>query len=242
MTRTTIVTGAAGGVGRAVVAELVSRGETVVAEDRDPAVNELASDAVAVVVGDVAEPATAAASVETAVSRFGSLDGLVNNAGRFSSEPIESIDPESWDALFRVNVRGTFLHLKAALPGLRQSRGAVVNVVSISGLIGLPAQLAYSATKGALVQMTRSAAIELAPDGIRVNAVAPGAIATSFMDESLAGAPDRDAVMAQIAASHPLGRILTPVEVADSIAFLLSGGSSGTTGVILPVDGGFTAQ
>ena len=242
MSRTYIVTGAAGGVGRASVEALVARGDRVVAEDVDPAVEALASDSVAVVVGDVADESTVAAAVETAVDRFGGIDGLVNNAARFLMAPIEATDPATWDELFRVNVRGAYLHTRAVLPHLIASRGAIANVTSISGLTGFPNQFAYGATKGALVQMTRMAAIELAPHGIRVNGVAPGSIATGFMDEALAAAPDVDGLLAQIAASHPLGRFSTPQEVAGIVAFLLSDAAANMTGAIIPIDGGYTAQ
>lgn len=242
MTRTYLVTGAAGGVGRATVEALVARGDRVVAEDRDPAVEALASESVAIVVGDVAEERTVAAAVETAISRFGAIDGLVNNAARFLMAPIEATDPETWDELFRVNVRGAYLHTRAVLPHLIASTGAIVNLTSISGLTGFPNQFAYGATKGALVQMTRMAAIELAPHGIRVNGVAPGSISTGFMDEALAGAPDVDGLLAQIAASHPLGRFSSPQEVAGIVAFLLSDAGANVTGTIIPIDGGYTSQ
>jgi hypothetical protein len=242
MSRTYLVTGAAGGVGRATVEALVARGDRVVAEDRDPAVEALSSGSVAVVVGDVADERTVAAAIETAIGRFGTIDGLVNNAARFLMAPIEATDPDTWDELFRVNVRGAYLHTRAVLPHLIASRGAIVNLTSISGLTGFPNQFAYGATKGALVQMTRMAAIELAPHGIRVNGVAPGSISTGFMDEALAGAPDVDGLLAQIAASHPLGRFSSPQEVAGIVAFLLSEAAANVTGTIIPIDGGYTAQ
>ena len=242
MTRTYLVTGAAGGVGRATVEALVARGDRVVAEDRDPAVEALASESVAIVVGDVAEERTVAAAVETALTRFGGIDGLVNNAARFLMAPIEATDPDTWDELFRVNVRGAYLHTRAVLPHLIASSGAIVNLTSISGLTGFSNQFAYGATKGALVQMTRMAAIELAPHGIRVNGVAPGSISTGFMDEALAGAPDVDGLLAQIAASHPLGRFSSPQEVAGIVTFLLSDAAANVTGTIIPIDGGYTAQ
>jgi NAD(P)-dependent dehydrogenase (short-subunit alcohol dehydrogenase family) len=237
-----IVTGAAGGVGRATVGLFTARGARVVAEDLSPAVEELADERVATLQGDVAEPDTARQAVALARERFGALDVLVNNAGRFLLKPTVETSDEDWDELLRVNVRGAFLHCREALPVLGEpGDGRIVNVASISGTVGLPGQTAYCSTKGAIVQLTRQLAIEHAPR-VRVNAVAPGAIDTGFMDEALAGAPDRDATMRSIAASHPLGRLARPEEIAEVIAFLASPRSSIITGAILMTDGGFTAQ
>ena len=237
-----IVTGAAGGVGRATVELLTARGARVVAEDLDPAVGELESEHVAALQGDVAEADTARRAVTLAKQRFGALNVVVNNAGRFLLKPTGDTTDTDWDDLLRVNVRGAFLHCREALPALGESGdGRIVNVASISGTIGLPGQTAYCSTKGAVVQLTRQLAIEHAPR-VRVNAVAPGAIDTGFMDEILAGVPDREAMLESIAAEHPLGRLARAEEIAEVIAFLVSPRSSIITGAILMADGGFTAQ
>jgi NAD(P)-dependent dehydrogenase (short-subunit alcohol dehydrogenase family) len=237
-----IVTGAAGGVGRATVELLRARGARVVAEDLNPAVGELEDEQVATLQGDVAEPDTARRAVAAARERFGAVNVVINNAGRFLMKPTAQTTDDDWDGLLRVNVRGAFLHCREALPALSESGdGRIVNVASISGTIGLPGQTAYCSTKGAIVQLTRQLAIEHAPS-VRVNAVAPGAIDTGFMDEALAGVPDREAAMQSIAASHPLGRLARPEEIAEVIAFLASPRSSIITGAILMTDGGFTAQ
>ena len=237
----TIVTGAAGGVGAAVVRALVAAGGNVVAEDIDPRVQELASDDVAVVVGDVGEEATAQEAVRVALTRFGGLTGLVNNAARFNLTPIAETSVELWDSVMRTNARGPFVHIKAAEAALVASRGAIVNTGSMSGLIGMPNQLLYGATKGAVHQITRHAAIEFAERGVRVNAVAPGHIETGFMDDFLPPAGEvRDEVVEGIRHSHPIGRSSTPEEIAAAIVFLLSPGAATITGVILPIDGGYT--
>ena len=237
-----IVTGAAGGVGRATVELLTVRGACVVAEDLTPAVAELEGERVAALRGDVAEPETARRAVALAQERFGGLDIVVNNAGRFLTKPTVDTTDGDWDELLRVNVRGAFLHCREALPALSEDGdGRIVNVASISGMIGLPGQTAYCSTKGAIVQLTRQLAIEHAPR-VRVNAVAPGAIDTGFMDEALAGVPDREATLASVAASHPLGRLARAEEIAEVIAFLASPRSSIVTGAIVMADGGFTAQ
>jgi NAD(P)-dependent dehydrogenase (short-subunit alcohol dehydrogenase family) len=237
-----IVTGAAGGVGRATVDLLTARGAHVVAEDLNPTVDQLEGERVATLQGDVAAPDTARRAVALANEHFGALDVVVNNAGRFLLKPtVETTDGE-WDELLRVNVRGAFLHCREALPALSErGDGRIVNVASISGTIGLPGQTAYCSTKGAIVQLTRQLAIEHAPR-VRVNAVAPGAIDTGFMDEALTGVPDREATLASVAASHPLGRLARADEIAEVIAFLASPRSSIITGAVLMADGGFTAQ
>ena len=241
--RVVIVTGAAGGVGQAVVRMIRERGGQVVAEDLSESVTSLFADdnGVATLVGDVAESSVADQAVALAIEKFGHLDGLVNNAGRFHNKSISDTTVEEWDSLMITNVRGGFVHTRQALPALTETAGSIVNVASISGLNGFPNQHLYTATKGAIVQLTRTSAIEFAPVNIRVNAVAPGAIDTGFMDEAMAGNPDIEGTMKAIAASHPLNRIASPDEVAEAIVFLLSDRSRAITGVILPVDGGYTA-
>jgi NAD(P)-dependent dehydrogenase (short-subunit alcohol dehydrogenase family) len=247
-----VVTGAAGGVGGAVVRLLSERGGAAVAVDVSPAVHDLAASLprVVAVEGDVAEAATARRA-RTEAERFGSVTGLVNNAARFLSKPLRDTTDAEWDTTFRVNVRGAFLHAREIGGAMAANGGgAIVNVASISGVVGIDGQAAYAATKGALVQMTRQLAIEFAGAQVRVNAVAPGAIDTAFMDEAFAayvdestGATvDRKAVLEWMASSHPLGRIATPEEVAEVVLFLLSPRSSIVTGAVIPADGGYTAR
>ncbi len=238
-----IVTGAAGGVGRAVVAQLVAGGCRVVAEDRDDAVRSLAdSDRVVAFVGDVRQRSTAEGVVATALERFGRLDILVNNAARLLLKPIEDTSDDEWDEVFDTNVRGAFMHSRAALPHLEASGdGVVVNTVSISGVTAMKGQTAYCASKGALVQMTKQLALDYGRRHVRVNAVAPGAIDTAFLTAPLASSPDPAGRLAAIADHHPLGRIAQPGEVADVICFLASGRAAFMTGAIVAVDGGYTA-
>jgi NAD(P)-dependent dehydrogenase (short-subunit alcohol dehydrogenase family) len=144
-----IVTGAAGGVGRATVDLLTARGGRVVAEDLSPAVDELEGDRVAAVQGDVADPDTARRAVALAHERFGALDIVVNNAGRFLLKPTVETTDDDWDELVRVNVRGAFLHCREALPALSEhGDGRIVNVASISGMIGLPVRPPTAPRKG----------------------------------------------------------------------------------------------
>jgi NAD(P)-dependent dehydrogenase (short-subunit alcohol dehydrogenase family) len=238
-----IVTGAASGVGLATTRLLVERGASVVAVDISPSVRELESDAVAAIEGDASLAATAELAVETADARFGRLDILVNNAGMIVSKPIAETTEEDWDSVMAVNAKSAFLHCRAAIPVLeRQGGGAIVSTASISGVIGLPGQSAYCASKGAIVQLTRQLAVECAPASIRVNAVAPGAVDTPFLHRLLDELPDPAGVAEAIRAEHPLGRFATPEDVARSIVFLASDAAGFTTGTVLMVDGGFTAR
>jgi NAD(P)-dependent dehydrogenase (short-subunit alcohol dehydrogenase family) len=238
-----IVTGAAGGIGSAVVEQLRAAGASVVAEDIDPAVEDLAADAIATLTGDAARADTAKAAVALARERFGRLDIVVNNAGRFLLKPIVDTTDEEWDGLMTTNVRSVFVHCREALPHLvANGGGAIVNVSSISGVIGLPAQGAYCATKGAIAQITRQLAIEHAAQGVRVNAIAPGAVDTDFVNAALADVPDMQAARQDIGRSHPLGRMGSPSEIARIMVFLASPASSFMTGAIVMADGGFTAQ
>src|SRR5919197_234072 len=237
-----IVTGAAGGIGSAVVRRLVDAGAAVVAEDIDPAVNELAEDRVAALQGDAAQAQTARDAVALALDRFGRLDVVVNNAGRFLLKPIVETTDEEWDALMATNVRSVFVHCREALPRLiADGGGTIVNVASISGVVGLPAQGAYCATKGAIAQITRQLAVEHAADGVRVNAIAPGAVDTSFVDKALGTGPDPQREQ-DIAAAHPLGRMASPEEIARIMVFLASPASEFMTGAVVMADGGYTAR
>ena len=237
-----IVTGAAGGIGREIVRLLHERGASVVVEDIQPSVSELATDdgRITAVVGDVSQAATADAAVAAAVENFGGLDILVSNAGRFLGKDILETTDEEWDTLMTVNVRGMFVHARAALPQLfRRESPVIVNMASISGLVGIAQQGAYCVTKGAVVQLTRQMAVEYASRGVRVNAVAPGAIETTFFLGALP--PDPTEALAEIGASHPLGRNGQPGEVAEMVAFVASDRTKYMTGSIVSVDGGYAA-
>ncbi len=237
-----IVTGAAGGIGREIVRLLHERGASIVVEDIQPSVSELATDdgRITAVVGDVSQAATADAAVAAAVENFGGLDILVNNAGRFLGKDILETTDEEWDTLMTVNVRGMFVHARAALPQLfRRESPVIVNMASISGLVGIAQQGAYCVTKGAVVQLTRQMAVEYASRGVRVNAVAPGAIETTFFLGALP--PDPTEALAEIGASHPLGRNGQPGEVAEMVAFVASDRTKYMTGSIVSVDGGYAA-
>ncbi|MEP9379093.1 SDR family oxidoreductase [Aquabacter sp. CN5-332] len=236
-----LVTGAAGDIGRRTVELLSAQGAVVVAEDRKPDVAELAVEGrIITLVGDLADEATAARATALAMERFGQLDILVNNAGRHLSRSALETTAADWDAVLNVNARGTFFHSREALRVMApRGEGAIVNVASISGVVGIADQVCYAASKGAIVQMTKALAVEFGRRGIRINAVAPGVVMTGFLDDQI---PDGRARLARRADSHALGRIGTPEEIAGVIAFLASPAASFMTGAIVMADGGYTAM
>ncbi|MGX7895994.1 SDR family NAD(P)-dependent oxidoreductase [Tsuneonella sp. HG222] len=241
-----IVTGGAAGVGAEVVRALRASGSQVVAVDVDDAIESVFAEdeGVAALQADVSAVETADAAVALALQRFGRIDGLVNNAARFLFKPLTETTAAEWDDLFAVNVRSMMLFAQAVLPHfVRQRAGAIVNLSSISGLCGAANQVAYGATKGAIVMFTKGLAIEHAGDNIRVNAVAPGAVDTGFVRKATQLTDDTyEELAGQIAKAHPLGRMASPAEVAETICFLLSPSAGFITGVVLPIDGGWTAQ
>ncbi|MGB6455062.1 MAG: SDR family oxidoreductase [Streptosporangiaceae bacterium] len=244
-TQVAVVTGAAGGIGRAVISLLRNRGYAIIAEDIAANVGELGADeGVIPLQADVALTESARRAVALAEDRFGRLDLLVNNAGLFLRKPTEECTDEDFDALMATNVRGAFVHARESLASLARTGGSIVNLASISGLVGMPGQTVYAMTKGAIVQLTRQLAVEHAHRGIRVNAVAPGAVDTEFVAKARDAAADPDPAASRAIAisQHPLGRILTPAEVAEAIVFLASPAASGITGSILSVDGGYVAR
>ncbi len=236
-----VVTGAAGDIGRKTVALLAAHGVRVVAEDRKPAVSALSVDGrIATLVGDLADEETARRVVALAVERFGTLDILVNNAGRHLSKSALDTSAADWDSVMNTNARGTFLHAREALKVMvERGEGAIVNVASISSVVGIADQVCYAASKGAIAQITKALAVEFGTRGIRVNAVAPGVVVTGILDGIV---PDGRAVLASKGDKHALGRVGQPEEIAEVIAFLASPRASFMTGALVMADGGYTAM
>ena len=239
-----VVTGAAGGIGAAVVQRLTADGARVLAVDlREPA--GLPDGAVGHA-ADVSAAADVKAFIERAVDDLGGIDILCNNAGiEGAVTALTDYPDEVFDQVLAVNVRGPFLGMKHAVPHMTAAGGgAIVNTASVAGLRGSPRLHAYSASKHALIGLTRSAAAELAPLNIRVNAVCPSPVETRMMRSLEEGidAANPTVVHDFIAAQIPLGRYGEPAEVADVIAFLVSDAARFVTGVALPVDGGMTSR
>jgi NAD(P)-dependent dehydrogenase (short-subunit alcohol dehydrogenase family) len=240
--RVAIVTGAASGIGRATSELLARKGALVVAQDMNAEALGWTEGVKGVTphVGDVTSEVDNTAMVEAALGRFGRLDVLVLNAGVTAPGSIDALPLERFDHVMSVNLRGCVLGLKAALPALAESgEGAVVMTASVSGLGGDPGMWAYNVAKGGVVNLVRAAAVDLGCKGIRVNGVCPGPTRTAMTAFIESDAPE---VFEALRRRVPLGRWGEPEEVAEVIGFLASPAASFVSGVLVPVDGGITAN
>ncbi|KOG60528.1 short-chain dehydrogenase [Streptomyces griseoflavus] len=248
-----VVTGAARGVGKETVGLLVARGARVVAVDVRPEVRTLPDEfplaesgtdtvpepRVLSLTGDITQEETAVQAVRSAVDAFGGLDILVNNAGRMLSKPVTETTAEDWDTVMAVNARGSFFFAREAFRAMQErGGGAIVSTGSYTCTVALSEGTAYSASKGALAQLTKVLAVEGGPLGIRANIVAAGVIETDFLDTFR---DDSRAYLASFAGAQPLGRVAQPAEIAEVLCFLVSPRSGYVTGAVVAADGGFTA-
>ena len=230
-----LVTGGASGIGLAVASRLADEGAAVAVLDRVDA------GPFTYVRADIADDAAVRAAVASAITALGGLDILVNNAGVGAQGGIEANDDDEWHRVLDVNVVGLVRVTRAALPALRASEHAtIVNTCSVAAAAGLPDRALYSASKGAILSLTRAMAADLLPEGIRVNAVNPGTADTPWVARLLGAAANPDAERAALEARQPHGRLVSADEVADAIAYLASPRAGSTTGTCIAVDGGMS--
>ncbi|HVD92008.1 MAG TPA: glucose 1-dehydrogenase [Vicinamibacterales bacterium] len=243
--QTVVVTGASSGIGRAAAMRFARDGAAVLAVGRKAAALtevaheiERAGGRCVPFEADVTRPDAAAAVVGKAVEAFGGLTTLVNAAGIIAMGTIENTTDEAWDEMLDINLRAPFRLMRAALPHLVASRGSVVNVSSVTGLRAFPGVLAYCVSKAGVDQLTRCVALELAPQGVRINAVNPGVVISNLHRRSGMNEENYAAFLDRSKQTHPLGRAGEPGEIADLIAFLASDRAGWITGETISIDGG----
>jgi NAD(P)-dependent dehydrogenase (short-subunit alcohol dehydrogenase family) len=247
--RTAIITGAGSGIGRASALLFAKEGAYLALVDRDRAglqqtliAIEGAKGEASVHLGDVGDADFARAAVADLTARRGRLDALVTAAGFSCGGNVLTTDPADWDAVFRTNVGGTWLWSRAAVPEMqRQGRGSIITLASQLAIAGGSNNSAYIAAKGAIISLTRTMALDFAMDGIRVNAIAPGAIDTPMLRRSFARYADPDQVREASRHRHAMKRFGRAEDVAETALHLASDASSFTTGTVMVVDGGWLA-
>src|SRR5712691_8948154 len=248
--RTAIVTGAGSGIGRASAVLFATEGAFVALVDRDHegleetlAAIDAAKGEASVHVGDVSEADFARSAVSDVMTRRGRLDVLMTAAGFSCGGTVLTTDPADWDAVFRTNVGGTWLWSREAVPKMqRQGSGSIITLASQLAIAGGRNNSAYIAAKGAIVSLTRTMALDFATDGIRVNAIAPGAIDTPMLRRSFARHADPDPVREASRNRHAMKRFGRAEEVAEAALHLASDSSSFTTGTVMVVDGGWVTE
>jgi NAD(P)-dependent dehydrogenase (short-subunit alcohol dehydrogenase family) len=246
--RVAVVTGAARGVGRGIVEGFAAAGARVVMCDVDETEGRAvaaeltgAGHEVAFRVANVGSPTDASALIDAAVERYGRLDILVNNAAIQIEKTIEELEPDEWDALMNVNLKGVYLCCKYAVPAMRAGGGgAIVNIASVNGFWVEPGLDAYCASKGGVITLTRAIAADFGKDGIRCNCICPGYVDTGMAARYLDSLPDPVKARAEVAGLHAVGRVGQPADIAACARFLASDAAGFATGAAFVLDGGLS--
>lgn len=247
--RSALISGGASGIGRAIAQVFLEEGARVVVADIDGALLEqtaaelAAHGEVLAVEGDVRSMADAGEMVRRTVEAYGGLDVLVCNAGITSVSPIEDLDEQEWDRVLTTNVKGMFTLIKHAVPQMKaQGKGNIITLGSEMGIVAVPESPAYNASKGAVMMLTKSLALDLVRHGIRVNALCPGITRTPLLQAEVDNSTDPERTAAEQATWAPILRTADPREIAMGALFLASDESSFAVGSNLVLDGGFTAR
>ena len=242
-----IVTGGAKGIGAGICEVFCQEGARCFVVDKDKKGMDARVKALRANGGeasgvpcDITQSDQVRTMIGKVVAEGGRIDVLVNNAGYHISKGVEEMSEEEWDFLLDTNLKSQFLCTKYALPHLKKSKGSVINMSSMVGLVGQPDACAYAATKGGIIAMSKNMAIDLAKYGIRVNVICPGWIQTPLVEEWFGQQKDPEAARQYIYSQHPLGRIGTPQEVGKVALFLATEDSAFTTGSVVACDGGVT--
>jgi meso-butanediol dehydrogenase / (S,S)-butanediol dehydrogenase / diacetyl reductase len=242
-----IVTGAGSGIGRAIALRLAREGASVIVAD----VDEVAAGAVAREIGaeslisrtDVTSAEEVEALVARSIDEWDGLDVMVNNAGIGVAGHVTDTSEEDYERVMDVCLKGTFFGMRYAIPAIRNSGGgSVVNLSSVAALVGISDRAVYSAAKGAILAITRAAAIDHVEEGVRVNCIAPGTVDTPWIGRITAGYDDPEEARENMQARQPHGRFVTPEEIAAMAAYLASDESASVIGACMIVDGGVTAR
>ena len=245
-----LITGGSEGLGKATAFLFAKEGAKVIITGRtesklQTAVEEGKAQGLEIdhLVGDVADEQRTIETVQHILDKYGKIDILFNNAGVLYAATTHETDTEIWDRIFDINVKGTYLMTKHVIPHmLEKSYGCIVNNSSVVGLKAVPGIAAYNASKGAVTQLTRTAALEYADKGIRVNGICPGTIETPMVWTMLDGFEDKEAAREMFKSFHPMGRLGEPDEIAHAVLFLCDDNVGFMTGTMLSVDGGWIAR
>lgn len=245
-----LITGASLGIGQATAGAFAREGAAVVLASRERERGEAAAETlrresrqVLFSSTDVSKQEEVSATVDRTLSEYGRLDFLVNNAAIYLQGEVGETSLEDWERVLATNLTGAFLCTKYAIPAMvRSGGGVIINVSSEAGLVGIRNQVAYNVSKGGVIALTRSCAVDLAEKGIRVNCVCPGTTDTPLVQEAVSRAADPATARRRLEEVRPLNRLGTPEEIASAILYLASDDAAYATGAILSVDGGYTTQ